>query len=148
MMDYREMVEMTREITISIEGLQPGQAQDSIRVKAQGTYDIRNGMHYIHYEEVSEDNGDISSNLIKISTQRIEMIKKGSISTQMSFDLRNDTKALYQTPFGNLNFNIHTVYLKVKEREEELIAELHYSLSSEEDLISDNAIIIKVSPQN
>lgn len=139
---------MTREVIISINGMQPGQAEDTIQVKAEGTYHKRNGKHFIHYKEVSEDNGDVILNTIKITAQKVEIIKKGSISTQMSFDIKNNAKALYQTPFGKLDFNINTTYMKVKEGEAEIFVELHYSLSSQDSPISDNAITIRINPSS
>ena len=61
---------MTKDILINISGLQMDvDPNDPIEMMTTGAYYLRNGKHYILYDELSEDN-EIVKNVIKIG-QRV-----------------------------------------------------------------------------
>ncbi|MDF2942957.1 MAG: hypothetical protein K0S01_1815 [Herbinix sp.] len=135
---------MTKEVSISIEGLQLGSEEDSIVMTALGTYHLYNDKHYIQYDEKPEEGEGAIKCMVKIALTKIELSKKGVNSSQMVFDLKEETIAYYQTPFGNLSFDVNTTEIIIEESPEQLQVKLEYSLSSNASLISNNQIIIKI----
>ncbi len=138
---------MTKEVTVRIEGRQLGEAgvwEEPIITAARGSYHELNDRYYIQYEEQTEDQ-ELIRNMLKISLSRVEMMKKGAAVSQMSFDINDDTEAVYQTPYGNLRFEVRTAKLTVEESAGEIKVSLEYALSSEDTHISDNRTLIKIT---
>lgn len=131
---------MTRKVRILIEGSQSDVPQEKVTTSVYGKYRYVNGRHIISYEEASEDGEKPSRNMVKISSGLIEMKKDGINRTHMVFDLAGESGAVYQTPYGNLYFDIRTTGITVKEEEEELLIDMQYTLSHKDSHISDNQI--------
>lgn len=58
---------------------------DPIEMMTTGAYYLRNGKHYILYDELSEDN-EIVKNVIKIGPKSVELTRKGGQSSHMVFE--------------------------------------------------------------
>ncbi len=136
---------MTKEVSIIIEGVQLGSEEEPIIITASGTYHLHNDKHYIQYEEMSEEGHGSVQNRIKLSMTQVEMIKKSATNSQMSFDLNRRTEIIYQTPYGNLFFEAKTTLLTITETERLIEATLEYSLYSNDEPISDNRTIIRIT---
>lgn len=135
---------MTREVFVTIKGIQLDTEEEPVIMTAQGTYHLTNGRHYIHYEENIEGFDDISKNTIKISEDRIILMKKGAQTAQMIFDLKEADQAMYQTPFGSLSFRTETKSICISETEDKLDIQMEYSLYNEDIKLSDNRLLITV----
>lgn len=138
---------MTKEVSVTIEGIQLGTEEEPIISTASGTYHLHNDKHYIQYNETVEDGEGMIKSIIKISRTQIEMTKKGAITSQMTFDLCEMTEAIYQTPFGSLFFEVKTSKIQVEELPGRIEVGLEYSLSSNGELMSDNRTLIKIIPE-
>lgn len=136
---------MTKEVTIQIDGYQLGEAKEQISVMVAGTYRKINGNHYIHYKEAADDGEDGTNNTIKLTSDSIEMTKSGASNTKMVFDTAKLTQTCYNTPYGSFCFDIHTTQLLLEEQPEQIHAELHYHLSSGDQLILENQVKIMIS---
>lgn len=136
---------MTKEVSITIAGVQLGTDEEPIIMTASGTYHLHNDKHYIQYEERSEEGLGSVKNLIKLSLTRVEMTKQGAAKSQMDFDLNHRTEIIYQTPYGSLYFEARTTRLVITEAESLIEVTLEYSLFSKEEHISDNRTIIRIS---
>ncbi len=134
---------MTKEVMVTIDGLQPGDDESLVSVTVPGIWHYRDGIHYIRYEEEAEDVG-IIKNLLKLTPQKIEIKKAGIQSARMVFDTAEPTQACYHTPYGDLLLQIKTTGLVFAESPEEILATLYYTLSSDESHISDNQTTIRV----
>ena len=67
---------MTKDILINISGLQMDvDPNDPIEMMTTGAYYLRNGKHYILYDELSEDN-EIVKNVIKIGQRAWNLQEK------------------------------------------------------------------------
>jgi len=135
---------MTKGVTVIIDGLQHGVEAEAITFTAPGVYHHHNGKHYILYDEITEGEKGITKNTIKIASNKIDMIKIGVHTTQMVFDLNETTDVCYQTPYGNLLLRIHTTGIQVVENLDEIQVKLEYTLSTEDNHLSDNLISILI----
>ncbi len=135
---------MTREVVITIKGTQLEEEEASVIMTAPGTYHLTNGKHYLHYEESIEGSEDISKNTIKISSERVVLMKKGIQTAQMIFDLTEADLAVYQTPYGNLTFQTETKLIKIHETQTRLEILMEYALYNDSTKLSDNRLNILV----
>jgi len=68
----------------------------------------------ICYEEVIAE-GSIST-LVIPGKENAVIERSGQMQSRMTFDIRQDSRFLYETPFGGLPLEIHTEKLDLKER--------------------------------
>ena len=136
---------MKEKISITIEGsVRDMDESSSITTNAVGEYYQVEDMHIIQYKEPAnkEDKGSI--NTVKASPSLVEMVKSGENSTNMTFDLKKETYSVYETPYGSLNFQVNTKNINIVEKINEIIITMEYSLSHNNNHISDNQIKIVV----
>ncbi|MBE5968366.1 MAG: DUF1934 domain-containing protein [Lachnospiraceae bacterium] len=135
---------MTKDVVVTIEGLQLGDEPDRITVRTDGIYQFRNGKHFIRYEEMIEGVEGTIKNRIKIAPDQIAITKRGAASTVMTFDINEVTNAAYHTPYGNLQLQIKTIKMHVEEGEDEIIVNLNYTISANGERLSENWTKIKI----
>jgi uncharacterized beta-barrel protein YwiB (DUF1934 family) len=147
---------MSEKASIYIEGIVYGEDESKIITNAIGQYSKRDGVHILRYpesavmkeEKIENENEGIidrdenCTNTIKISPGFVEMIKIGENSTHMIFDLDMSTQSIYDTPYGSLCFLIQTRRIDIVERANEVVLHMEYSLSHNNNHISDNSIHI------
>lgn len=133
---------MTKDIFISIVGSQSDVNQEEIAINTSGTYHLRNGKHYIQFDEIADDGKSVIQNTLKITDEQVDFTKKGALNSQMVFQLMEETTANYQTPYGNLLFQIHSHLLTLEQSINEIGVMLKYSLSLDGGHISENEIQI------
>ena len=111
---------MTKDILINISGLQMDvDPNDPIGMMTTGAYYLRNGKHYILYDELSEDN-EIVKNVIKIGPKSVELTRKGGQSSHMVFEEGKENLSYYDTPFGSLLMGVNTSNIDWIEEEEQM----------------------------
>lgn len=137
---------MTKDIIVSIKGLQSLGAEDndSVELISVGTYKEENDKKIISYEEVDEDNQEITNVKILISKEQIEIMKSGASQVHMVFHENQKTTSCYQTPFGDLMMGIDTTKIKCMEQEEAMMILLEYGLDINYNHVADCDITIKV----
>jgi uncharacterized beta-barrel protein YwiB (DUF1934 family) len=62
----------------------------------------------------------------------------------MEFDLNEITQTIYQTAYGDLNFDIRTDSIVISEEAERIEVSMNYSLSTNDAHVSDNRIRITI----
>lgn len=155
---------MDKEVLVSISGLQfeasaVGQEEleftlnkeDAIEAIAPGEYFFRNGKHYVLYEEITEEGNEsaISKNMLKLSSDRVELTKKGITNVSMCFEKGKKDISYYETPYGSLVIGIHTTQLTVDVQEDlGILAVINYSLDINYNHVSDCTIKIKIVNRN
>ncbi len=135
---------MTKDIIVNIEGRQLDSDEMVMIFKADGVYHLQNKKHYIQYNEPAETEGAIIKNMIKITPNRIEITKKGAASSQMYFDTDQNTEAIYQTPYGDLCFQVKTSGISLEETENSILVKLEYTLYTEGSHLSDHRTVIMI----
>ena len=92
---------MTDKVIVSIKGVQHEYGEDgATEMITTGNYYFRNGKHYILYDEMIPETGEQMSNTLKMSPERIDLIKHGSHSAHMVFEAntKNMVCLLYTSP--------------------------------------------------
>ena len=140
---------MKQDVLVSVSGLQyEVDAEEAVEVISTGKYHKIDEKHYISYEETiasdEDDEGGITKNLLKISSDFVEVCKKGYSNVTMVFETGKKTMTYYNTPFGKLLIGIYTTSIHIEESEDELIVNIYYSLDMNYEHVSDCTITIKV----
>lgn len=140
---------MKQKVQITIHGVQKddiGNMTDT-RLTAAGEYYFRNGSHYLFYEEVSEESGEITPCVLKLKGDVLELTKKGAFPSKMIFQTGKQHKTAYATPFGVLPIETITTKLLFLEGENKLRIKLEYELWAQERELSKCKLTVKAEEQ-
>lgn len=139
---------MTKDVLISIRGIQFAEESDAdpVEVITAGEYYLRNGKHYVMYEEVVEGVDSTGKNMIKVGKDSMELTKKGgATSTHMVFEKNKKNVTYYYTPYGSLLIGIDTKKVDIQEKENELKVEVDYELEVNYEHVADCHIHLQVN---
>ena len=149
---------MTKDVLVSVRGLQfadndvkesaSDEELEKIETICPGQYYLKNGAHYILYEEIVEGYNENIKNMIKVRDKEFILTKKGPISVQMSFNEGKKTMTDYITPFGNILIAIDTKKIEIEEKEDILHIFIKYGLEANYQFLSDCEIDITVQSKN
>ena len=142
---------MTKEVLVHISGLHlevgnvMAEETETVEVVVPGTYYLKNGKHYILYEEIEED-GRGTKNQIKICEDgHVEIQKSGVLTAHLIFEEGEKHSTVYQTPYGPLPVAMETRELKVHHSEEKICIEIDYRLDVQEEPLADCRIEIHIT---
>lgn len=142
---------MTKNVLLTISGLHydeyPGQeeANEPIEVIAPATYYLKNGKHYVLYEEVVEGMPGVIKNRIKIKEDGfLEIQKSGITNTRMTFEKDKINMTEYETPYGELMIGVYTKGMTVDVKEDNIDVEVNYSLDINSEKVADCNIIMNI----
>ena len=92
-------ISMTKEVIVKISGFQllDGE-QDAVEIITAGDYYQKNGRHYIVYEEAMEGFEGSTRNIVKVSPQKMDIMKTGIVNAHMVFE--KNQKATTRYPHG------------------------------------------------
>ena len=137
---------MNKRVFIKIKGLHSANSpdEDSVEVIYPGNYYKRDGKHFIKYEEPVEGSEEINSNLLKVSSDEVEIINRGQAAYQMTFTKGRKNMTYYSTPFGGINMGVDTYSLEVTESENKIIVDIRYGLEINLDYISQCRVGIEI----
>ena len=136
---------MTRDVLVRISGLQAvdGDTND-VEIITTGDYFLKNGKHYVIYEEMMEGFGGNVQNTVKITPDMKDNRKKGAIGAHMTFELNKKSETRYATPLGDFVVEISTNRIQLEEQEDSLKVSVDYSLGINYQHVSDNSIIMDI----
>lgn len=141
---------MKKDVLISISGIHYGlteeiENEDPIEIITPATYYLRNGKHYIVYDEMVEGMTGVIKNTVKITgDSKFEMIKSGLTSSRMVFEKGKMNMTNYQTPYGEMLVGILTRDMKVAVEEEHIGVNIFYALDVNGEPLSDCRIQVNV----
>ena len=135
---------MTKDVLITISGVQFNIEDEAIELVTDGTYYLKNGKHYIFYEEQPESSGPVIKNMVKFNENSFEMTKKGGSNSYLLFNVDRKTSTLYHTPAGSMQIDMVTHNFSVTETEQELIVKINYTLDINYIFISECEVNFKV----
>ena len=134
---------MTRDVLVSITGARFSEHdKEDVEMIIGGDYFWKNGKHYVLYEEVMEESGEVVKNTVKITPDSMDILKKGSINTHMVFQKGQKNVSCYLTPVGELTVGIETRDIEITETEDFLKVDVEYALEINYDHIADCSIIL------
>ncbi len=136
---------MTNQVILSIKGIQHEFGEDAdTQIIITGDYFYKNNKHYIMYGESIPDSNEKINNTLKISPERIDLIKRGSQDVHMIFELNRKNASFYKTPYGVMDVSFNTFDMDVKETDDLITARIEYALEINDSFISDCSIMIEV----
>lgn len=138
---------MTKDVLISITGMQTQDTGEAVEIINTGTYYLKNGMHYILYDEVMEGFEQITKNKIKFKEGYLCVSKKGVLNSNLEYDLSKKTLSCYVTPYGEMMMGIQTNLLDISEDEDEITVIADYALDVNYQFLSDCHIRIVIHPK-
>lgn len=136
---------MTKDVLLSISGTQYDVDGDGpVEIITGAEYYLKNGNHFITYDEVVSDTGDTVKNVIKIGKDKVDVIKRGPMGVHMIFEKDKKNLAFYNTMFGDLLIGIETTAISHTEDDMNITTEIDYALDINENHISDCHIHLSV----
>lgn len=140
---------MTKEILLSLKGLQMEKADESQELETITTADYyqRNGNHYIVYEEMMEGFTEAIQNRIKFNASSLVVSKKGLVNVQMIFEENKKNITSYMTPYGNILIGVDTEFISLEEKENQIRLEVEYALEANYQHLADCKIEMELRPR-
>jgi uncharacterized beta-barrel protein YwiB (DUF1934 family) len=136
---------MTKNVLITISGIRvTGEENEDIEMMIRGEYYLKNGKHYILYEEAVEGFSDTIKNVIKISPTGMDIMKKGAATTHMQFEKDKKILSCYSTPMGDLMVGVEAKNIRLDEQPDSLSVEVDYALDINYEHLSDCSIRVDV----
>lgn len=140
---------MTKDIILTISGLHAtdGETDEPVEIMTPGQYYLKNGKHYILFDEIMEGiDGQIKST-IKFTEDKVELLRTGAASTRMIFEKGQEHMVIYQTPIGPLSISLYTEDIIADLKEEQMNLMINYSLKAEEQIITESTVRLNVCPK-
>ena len=121
---------MTKDVMISIRGIQFDEGQDGEKIESiqKGEYYNKNNTHYILFEEIVEGLEDPVKSMIKFREGEMHLHKKGPINVNMEFLEDKKTLTDYRTPFGSLVIGLEAKKEDFEEEEKRILLNVDYTL--------------------
>lgn len=140
---------MTKDIILTISGLHDneGEIDAPIETMTPGQYFMKNGKHYVVYDEVIEGLEGTLKSTIKFTENQVELIRNGAASTRMIFQPGQEHMVVYQTPMGPLSISLCTENIQTELGEERMNLKIDYSIKTEGIVISESTVHIEVCPK-
>ena len=135
---------MTKDVLVTVSGRQFDVADEPIELVTTGTYYLKNGKHYVLYEECPDDSGEIIKNRVKFHDGHFEMVKNGAVSSALKFVEYERSSSLYHTGAGAVTMEVDTRDIVLAESDELLQVKVSYSLHINGQFISECQVDFKV----
>lgn len=143
---------MEEKILFSVKGLHSlesdmdGEA-DEIEVLNPAEYYLKDGIHYVLYEEVMEGTNTPTKNIVKIRPEKVELVKKGAVNTRMEFETGQLNQTTYYIPEGQLHMGMDTKKIEMKEADNEIVTRIEYAMYVNLSHVADCVIELKIIKQ-
>lgn len=140
---------MTKNIILTISGLHDtdGEGDSPIETMTPAQYYLKNGKHYVVYDEILEGLEGTLKSTIKFSEEQVELIRNGPASTRMVFQPGKEHMVIYQTPMGPLSISLYTEDMEVTVEEESIRLKIDYSIKTEDVVVSESTVNISLCPK-
>lgn len=138
---------MTKEVLLSLKGLQTDsgvQTEDEVETITPAEYYMRNGSHYVVYEEVVEGFEETTRNMVKFKESCLEVTKKGLLNVHLVFEENKKNMTSYATPYGNILIGIDTGKITLKQEEDHIHLEVFYTLEANYQYLADRRIEMNI----
>ena len=143
---------MTKDVLLTISGLHldafsevPDEDIEPIEVITPATYYLKNGKHYVLYDEVVEGMLGSIKNTIKITgDSKLEMKKSGIAITNIVFEKEKMNVTQYDTPYGEMMVGVYTKDMKVDVTENDIDVSIAYALDVNSEKVADCNIVMNI----
>lgn len=140
---------MTKDIILTISGLHAtdGDSDAPIETMTPAQYYMKNGKHYVVYDEILDGLEGTLKSTIKFTENQVELIRNGAASARMIFQPGQEHMVIYQTPMGPLSISLYTEDMEVAIGEEKISLRIDYSLKTEDVIVSESTVNISLCPK-
>ena len=135
---------MTKDVLITVTGRQFDVADEPIELITSGTYYLKNGKHYVLYDECPDGSEEIIKNRVKFHDGYFEMVKNGAVSSALKFTANERTASLYHTDAGTVTIEVDTKELMIDESDGLIQVNVCYLLHINGQFISECQVNFKV----
>lgn len=141
---------MTKDVLLKISGLHYAMMEDTeesepIEVITPASYYLKNGKHYVIYEEVVEGfPGTIKNKIRMTGDEVLEIMKSGIADAHMVFEKGKIHAFSYETPYGELSMGIFTRDIIFTEEENRMTIAVNYELDINGEKACDCDIHIEI----
>lgn len=138
---------MKKDVLVRVRGEQVSaeqEDQEPIELVVPGQYYMKNGVHYLRYEEHMEDFAESTVNYIKYGAHKMEVRKQGLIHTNMIFEKGKRTQAFYTTPYGTMEMGLTSSVLQIQEQENHISMKVQYAMDIHEEHAADCDLTIDI----
>ena len=133
------------EVLIEIKSIQKvGDQEDNVDVIARGFHTAENGEHFIEYEEFDSETDDKTKSSIRFKEGRAEVVRKGNMTGNLTFDVGEKNETTYSTPFGDLNMDIITNDIQIDEKDKQINLKIVYELFAQNEKVSDHTVDVSI----
>lgn len=138
---------MKKKVRVEVEGIQKDELGEEARIfnSYEGIYSIIENKCYLIYDETSEQDDDVTHNLVHIGISEVTVTKKGAVNTKMEFVSGKKRSFSYGTAYGKLPMELFTKNLMITTDDKEILIIIDYELELGGDLISRNKLTIKAT---
>ena len=140
---------MTKDIILTISGLHKtnGEADEPVEIMSPGQYYLKNGKHYVLFEEMMEGVDGVVKSTLKFTEEKVELLRNGAATTRMIFQKQQEHMVVYQTPMGPLSISLYTDDIISELNEEQINLEIHYSLKTEGIVLTESTVQLHICPK-
>lgn len=102
-----------KSVIITVRTLQrdPEGREEAIELTTAGTYEERDGVHVLRYDETQLTNMDGTTTIIEVQPDMLVLTRTGTVMQQQEFRPGQTRRSLYHTPFGDLALGMYTHHL-------------------------------------
>jgi uncharacterized beta-barrel protein YwiB (DUF1934 family) len=104
---------MRRKAIISVVSKQTDGDGNKIEVVTPGEFYKENNDYYAVYEETELSGMEGTKTTLKISSDKLLLLRVGTTNAEMKFKKNNKDTTLYNTPYGALEISVETKDLKI-----------------------------------
>jgi uncharacterized beta-barrel protein YwiB (DUF1934 family) len=104
---------MRRKAIISVVSKQIDSEDSKIEVVTPGEFYKENNDYYAVYEETELSGMEGTKTTLKISSDKLLLLRVGTTNAEMKFKKNNKDTTLYNTPYGALEISVETKDLKI-----------------------------------
>ena len=136
---------MNNNVLIKISGLQMvDDTGDNVESMSAGKYYLKKDKHYVLYEDMDDENDEITKNTIKFNSETVEVTRKGLVTGKLVFKKGKNNQSLYSTHFGDLLMEVYTKDKLLEEKEDNIDLKIDYELYANNSKVSDSIININI----
>ncbi len=142
-----EPAQLDKNVLVCISGLPGADTADGIEMMVPGEYHFRSGTHYISYDEATDEDGKETDThcLLKITPDRVEVVKRGNVTTKLIFEPEVQNVAMYNTQFGAITLGTRVKSLKLSSEAHCFRTELVYDLDMNYEFLQTCHLTITVT---
>ncbi|MFV0361769.1 MAG: DUF1934 domain-containing protein [Suipraeoptans sp.] len=141
---------MNNDVILSITGLHfddmaaNNNQNDKVEVITPAKYYLKNDKHYILYEEMIEGSRESITSKIKLSPDKVEIIKGGAFNTRITFERDRMNMSQYNTPYGDILIGTTTRHMSQEFGDDTIDIQILYSLEINDEWVADCDVVISI----